>query len=142
MIFVYIMLQTCFSTFGTLSKTHYLNTTIHALTNPVSIQAFHVFHVSCLIHWILLCELETYDKPVDEPKKEIKAKRRSKRKAGNKRSAKMKKDEIKAARQIYSVFCPECQGTGITIEEGEELEKPPISLSEVCKQPAMFHSSL
>lgn len=95
--------------------------------------AFHVFHVSCLIHWILLCELETYDKPVDEPKKEIKAKRRSKRKAGNKRSAKMKKDEIKAARQIYSVFCPECQGTGITIEEGEELEKPPISLSEMFR---------
>lgn len=103
-------------------------------------QAFHVFHVSCLIHWILLCELETY-KPVDEPKMETKAKRRSKRKTGTKRSAKVKKDEIKAARQIYSVFCPECQGTGISIEEGDELEKPIVSLSEVCKQPAIFHSS-
>ncbi|XP_055808167.1 uncharacterized protein LOC129876700 [Solanum dulcamara] len=94
--------------------------------------AFHVFHVSCLIHWILLCELETY-KPVDEPKMGTKAKRRSKRKTGNKRSAKVKKDEIKAARQIYSVFCPECQGTGISIEEGDELEKPIVSLSEVFR---------
>ncbi|MCE3214993.1 hypothetical protein HAX54_000511 [Datura stramonium] len=94
--------------------------------------AFHVFHVSCLIHWILLCELEAYDKPVDEPKVETKAKRRSKRKTGTKNSAKGKKDEIKAARQIYSVFCPECQGTGISIE-GDELEKPTVSLSEMFR---------
>lgn len=94
--------------------------------------AFHVFHVSCLIHWILLCELETYDKPVGEPKVETKAKRRSKRKTGTKRSAKGKNDEIKAARQIYSVFCPECQGTGISIE-GDELEKPTVSLSEMFR---------
>lgn len=95
--------------------------------------AFHVFHVSCLIHWILLCELETYDKPVEEPKMETKAKRRSKRKTATKHSAKVKKDEPKAARQIKSVFCPECQGTGINIEEGDELEKPPISLSEMFR---------
>ncbi|KAJ8534926.1 hypothetical protein K7X08_016654 [Anisodus acutangulus] len=94
--------------------------------------AFHVFHISCLIHWILLCELETYDKPFDEPKVEMKAKRRTKRKTGAKRSAKGEKDEIKAVRQIYSVFCPECQGTGISIE-GEELEKPTVSLSEMFK---------
>ncbi|KAJ8556154.1 hypothetical protein K7X08_022912 [Anisodus acutangulus] len=94
--------------------------------------AFHVFHVSCLIHWILLCELETYDKPVDEPKVELKAKRRTKRKTGAKCSAKGKKDEIKAVRQIYSVFCPECQGTGTGIEGGE-LEKPTVSLSEMFK---------
>lgn len=94
--------------------------------------AFHVFHVSCLIHWILLCELETYDKPVVEPKVETKAKRRSKRKASTKRSAKGKKDEIKAATQIHSVFCPECQGTGISIE-GDELEKPTVSLSEMFR---------
>ncbi|KAF3625025.1 putative thioredoxin M-type, chloroplastic-like [Capsicum annuum] len=95
--------------------------------------AFHVFHVSCLIHWILLCELETYDKPVVEPKVETKAKRRSKRKTPAKRSAKGKKDEIKAAKRIYSVFCPECQGTGINIEEGDELEKPTVSLSEMFR---------
>ncbi|XP_059301348.1 uncharacterized protein LOC132053371 isoform X1 [Lycium ferocissimum] len=92
--------------------------------------AFHVFHVSCLIHWILLCELETYDKPVEEPK--VETKRRSKRKTGAKRSAKGKKDEIKAARKINSVFCPECQGTGISIE-GDELEKPTVSLSEMFR---------
>ncbi|XP_009624407.1 uncharacterized protein [Nicotiana tomentosiformis] len=94
--------------------------------------AFHVFHVSCLIHWILLCELETYGKPV-EPKVETKAKRRSKRKTGAKHSAKGKKDEIKAVRRhIYSVFCPECQGTGISIK-GDDLEKPTVPLSEMFR---------
>lgn len=94
--------------------------------------AFHLFHVSCLIHWILQCELQTYVKPVDEPKMETKAKRRSKRKTGTKHNAKEKEDEIKSARRINSVFCPECQGTGIIIE-GDELEKPPVSLSEVYR---------
>lgn len=100
-----------------------------------------MFHVSCLIHWILLCELETYGKPVDEPKVETKAKRRSKRKTGAKHSAKGKKDEIKPVRrQIYSVFCPECQGTGISIK-GDDLEKPTVPLSEVCHQPAICDCS-
>ncbi|XP_049401150.1 uncharacterized protein LOC125865040 [Solanum stenotomum] len=94
--------------------------------------AFHLFHVSCLIHWILQCELQTYMKPVDEPKMETKAKRRSKRKTGTKHNAKEKEDEIKSVRRINSVFCPECQGTGIIIE-GDELEKPPVSLSEVYR---------
>lgn len=32
---------------------------------------------------------------------------------------------------ISSVLCPECQGTGIDVE-GDELEKPDVSLSQVC----------
>ena len=32
---------------------------------------------------------------------------------------------------ISSVLCPECQGTGIVVE-GDELEKPDVSLSQVC----------
>lgn len=34
------------------------------------------------------------------------------------------------SKQIGSPFCPECQGTGIPID-GDELEKPPVPLSEV-----------
>ena len=32
---------------------------------------------------------------------------------------------------ISSVFCLECQGTGIEVE-GDELEKPDVSLSQAC----------
>ena len=32
---------------------------------------------------------------------------------------------------ISSVLCPECQGTGIEVE-GDELEKPDVSLSQAC----------
>lgn len=49
------------------------------------------------------------------------------------RSSKMKViDSRMEARKphISSVFCPECQGTGVNIE-GDQLEKPTIPLSEV-----------
>jgi hypothetical protein len=85
-------------------------------------QAFHVFHTSCIIHWILLCEFEIITKELVSPKLR---RRKSKRRIG-------KEGEVKATRaQIDSVFCPECQGTGI-ITEGDELEKPSVPLSEVC----------
>lgn len=35
--------------------------------------------------------------------------------------------------KITSIVCPECQGTGIHVK-GDELEKPSISLSEVCSR--------
>ncbi|XP_022847811.1 uncharacterized protein LOC111370367 [Olea europaea var. sylvestris] len=91
--------------------------------------AFHVFHISCLIHWILLCETEIYANRSVAPQ----AKRKSRRKVRGKDGETEKKDEIKASsKQIYSVFCPECQGTGININ-GEEREKPTIPLSEMFK---------
>lgn len=34
--------------------------------------------------------------------------------------------------RITSILCPECQGTGIHVE-GDELEKPTISLSEMFR---------
>jgi hypothetical protein len=37
-----------------------------------------------------------------------------------------------AVATIESIICPECQGTGIHVE-GEELENPTISLSEVWR---------
>lgn len=101
--------------------------------------AFHVFHTSCLIHWMLLCEFEMFMKPPVHPK----VRRRSKRKTksnqlgkdcrgdyGVKRKQAMKEREEGACGQIYSVFCPDCQGTGL-LTEGAELEKPSVSLSEM-----------
>ncbi|KAK9075510.1 hypothetical protein SSX86_003834 [Deinandra increscens subsp. villosa] len=86
--------------------------------------AFHVFHISCLIHWVLLCETEIYTKQLVGPG----AKRRYRRK----KSAKSKKVDEDVKKQIYSAFCPECQGTGIDFN-GDELEKPTVSLSEMFK---------
>ncbi|KAL7142135.1 hypothetical protein ABFS83_08G103100 [Erythranthe nasuta] len=86
--------------------------------------AFHLFHVSCLIHWILLCEVENCGKQSVEAKGKRKSRRKVKGKAGENQE-----------KQIYSTFCPECQGTGIRIDGEEELEKPTVPLSEIfrCK---------
>ncbi|KAI3718491.1 hypothetical protein L6452_19365 [Arctium lappa] len=86
--------------------------------------AFHVFHISCLIHWVLFCDYEVYTKQLIGPK----VKKRYRRKKG----AKTSEAEKEVRKQIYSAFCPECQGTGIDID-GDELEKPTVSLSEMFK---------
>ncbi|KAH9616425.1 hypothetical protein KSS87_005517 [Heliosperma pusillum] len=106
--------------------------------------AFHVFHTSCLIHWILLCEFEMFMKPPVR----LKVRRRSRRKVKSNLSQlekpEAKTDSIKPnllrkasetgtfCDRVCSVFCPDCQGTGIEVE-GDELEKPTISLSEMFK---------
>ncbi|XWS54194.1 hypothetical protein CRYUN_Cryun10bG0068700 [Craigia yunnanensis] len=91
--------------------------------------AFHVFHTSCLVHWILLCELERIENHSVNPK----VKRRSRRKNGAKCNEMGKDGETKATGTlISSVFCPECQGTGIEVE-GDELEKPDVSLSQMFR---------
>ncbi|CAL9092912.1 unnamed protein product [Musa textilis] len=74
--------------------------------------AFHPFHASCLIHWILLCESEMADQ-----------RNKTKVTRGRKGRSTLKN-------RISSIFCPECQGTGVAIK-GEELEKPTIPLSEM-----------
>ncbi|KAL0328175.1 UNVERIFIED_CONTAM: hypothetical protein Scaly_2250100 [Sesamum calycinum] len=89
--------------------------------------AFHLFHISCLIHWILLCEVEIYAKQLIESK----VKRRSRRKVKGKDGENGRKHGMQE-KQIYSAFCPECQGTGINID-GAELEKPTVRLSEIFK---------
>ncbi|XP_065874029.1 uncharacterized protein [Euphorbia lathyris] len=88
--------------------------------------AFHVFHTSCLVHWILLCEYEmAKNQPVG-----LKGRRRSKRKNVIKAS---KTRKMKASNSlIETAFCPECQGTGAVID-GEEMERPTIPLSEMFK---------
>ncbi|GFP78763.1 hypothetical protein PHJA_000019800 [Phtheirospermum japonicum] len=89
--------------------------------------AFHLFHASCLIHWILLCEVEIYAKPSVEPDVKQKSRKRVKGKSGGNW-----KKPVMQEKRVHSVFCPECQGTGIRID-GEELEKPIVPLSEVFK---------
>ncbi|KAL4191716.1 hypothetical protein AMTRI_Chr07g81960 [Amborella trichopoda] len=82
--------------------------------------AFHLFHVSCLTHWLLLCESEIIAgqscgvKP--SPKRG-----RGKRKA---------KGNESLSSQISCVFCPECQGTGLEIQEGK-LEAPRFPLHQM-----------
>lgn len=91
-------------------------------------QAFHLFHTSCLIHWVLLCELETLSNQSNSP---TKVKRRSRRKTAAKNNEVQNDNEMKAlSTPINSVICPECQGTG-TIIDGHD-EKPTVPLSKVC----------
>ncbi|OAY35314.1 uncharacterized protein LOC110628168 [Manihot esculenta] len=91
--------------------------------------AFHVFHISCVIHWILLCEYEMAKYQSVSPK----GRGRSKRKNGAKSNMAGKNGKVKALKsQIDSVFCPECQGTGVKNEE-DEREMPKIPLSEMFK---------
>lgn len=90
-------------------------------------QAFHLFHTSCLIHWVLLCEVEKCTNQSEAPK----VKRRSRRKAASKCNEVLNDSEMKAFRTpINCVICPECQGTG-TMIDGED-EKPTVPLSKVC----------
>ncbi|CAN0915003.1 hypothetical protein LINGRAHAP2_LOCUS28877 [Linum grandiflorum] len=88
--------------------------------------AFHVFHTSCLILWVLLCEFEMLTtKPTGS-----KVRRKSRRKNSCKQNGRGENSILKT--QISCVFCPECQGTGVDVD-GDELEKPGFPLSEMFK---------
>ncbi|PIA41208.1 hypothetical protein AQUCO_02300186v1 [Aquilegia coerulea] len=89
--------------------------------------AFHLFHSSCLLHWMLLCEFEKWTNKL--PAEEIPPQTRSKTRT--RRNAKQKDDIMRhEPKSISSVFCPECQGAGIHVEK-DQLEKPSIGLSQV-----------
>lgn len=72
-------------------------------------QAFHVYHTSCLIHRILLCEFEIATEGPSDPQTERRC--------------------METAFGLDSVFCPSCQGTGVSIHGTKEQHK--VSLSEV-----------
>ncbi|KAJ6348994.1 hypothetical protein OIU77_006556 [Salix suchowensis] len=89
--------------------------------------AFHVYHTSCLILWMLSIEFEIVCNQSVGPK----VGKRSKKKNGDKSNTAGKDGTVDTfSNPIVSVFCPECQGTGVNIE-GDELEKTPASHSEV-----------
>ncbi|KFK29353.1 hypothetical protein AALP_AA7G122900 [Arabis alpina] len=87
--------------------------------------AFHLFHVSCVVHWFLFCESEILGSKIMSGK-------------GKKRCSKQhttgKLNELvnDVSWQIFSVFCPECQGTGINIE-GDEIERDTFPLSQTWR---------
>lgn len=88
--------------------------------------AFHLFHVSCVVHWFLFCESEILGNKMVSGK-------------GKKRCAKKHQSGVKLNRlvsdvswQIFSVFCPECQGTGINIE-GDTIERDTFPLSQTWR---------
>ncbi|KAK1290489.1 hypothetical protein QJS10_CPB18g01489 [Acorus calamus] len=100
--------------------------------------AFHVFHTSCLIHWILLCEFEML---INNPNGMKRNKGRknpvSRKEYKDQRLASQASNWMTTETPFSSVFCPECQGTGVDIK-GDELEKErcTIPLSE------MFHHKI
>lgn len=69
-----------------------------------------------------------------------KVRRRSRRKTAAKCNGKDTQKKSLSP-QIYSVFCPECQGTGIVVD-GDDLEKPTLPLSQVCTLQYSFQLSL
>ncbi|KAF8672445.1 hypothetical protein HU200_049656 [Digitaria exilis] len=93
------------------------NTGNLACSSRNSSGAYHLFHTSCLLHWTILCQ---YEMLIDQLARNGKSNRGRKAKNAPKKS------------KITSIFCPECQGTGIHVK-GDELEKPSISLSEMFR---------
>ncbi|KAJ8763801.1 hypothetical protein K2173_003583 [Erythroxylum novogranatense] len=89
---------------------------------------FHVFHTSCLVHWILLCEFEMVKTQCLSPKSQG----RSRRKNGAKSNKLAKDEKTKTLNRIDSVFCSDCQGTGVNINE-DEKEMPNCLLSQLFK---------
>ncbi|KAK8940957.1 hypothetical protein KSP39_PZI010626 [Platanthera zijinensis] len=75
--------------------------------------AFHVFHISCLIHWVLFCEFELWVE-----------------RAMNARGSRRRRGKAAAKNlQFSSIFCSECYGTGIVLE-GNDLENLELALAE------------
>ena len=89
------------------------------------LQAYHLFHTSCLLHWSILCQ---YEMLTDQLARKGKSNRGRKAKNAPKKT------------KITSIFCPECQGTGTHVK-GDELEKPSISLSEVWSTISLLYFS-
>ncbi|KAK8951309.1 hypothetical protein KSP39_PZI004826 [Platanthera zijinensis] len=90
-----------------------LRTGRFACTSRNNSGAFHVFHISCLIHWVLFCEFELWAE-----------------RAMNARGTRGRRGKAAAKNlQFSSIFCSECYGTGIVLE-GNDLEKLELALAE------------
>ncbi|KAL1203156.1 hypothetical protein V5N11_015392 [Cardamine amara subsp. amara] len=86
--------------------------------------AFHLFHVSCVVHWFLFCESEILESKMVSGK--------GKKRCTKQSSRKLNELVNDVSWQIFSVFCPECQGTGINIEGGL-IERDTFPLSQTWK---------
>ncbi|CAL9227161.1 unnamed protein product [Arabidopsis halleri] len=89
--------------------------------------AFHLFHVSCVVHWFLFCESEILGNKMVSGK----GKKRCTKHSGQ-TGVKWNELANDVSWQIFSVFCPECQGTGINIEGGV-IERDTFPLSQTWR---------
>ncbi|XP_010433245.1 PREDICTED: uncharacterized protein LOC104717385 [Camelina sativa] len=89
--------------------------------------AFHLFHVSCVVHWFLFCESEILGSKMVSGK----GKKRCTKHSGQ-TGVKWNQLANDVSWQIFSVFCPECQGTGINIEGGV-IERDTFPLSQTWR---------
>eukprot|EP01018_Ginkgo_biloba_P033530 Gb_19578 [translate_table: standard] len=92
--------------------------------------AFHVFHTSCLIDWVLLCETKIWVSQLNGEKGLRKSRwsvlEQRNRICGGKQTSGSKGTSSNCG----SVFCPECQGTGLKTRGGQ-LEVPRYKLAQV-----------
>ncbi|GLJ21651.1 hypothetical protein SUGI_0403210 [Cryptomeria japonica] len=89
--------------------------------------SFHVFHTSCLIDWILLCESKIWLSHFNGgkgPRRGRWSVLEQRRKPASKGSS------SSSSSSCGSVFCPECQGTGLKTRAGQ-LEVPRYKLAQV-----------
>ncbi|XP_042506830.1 uncharacterized protein LOC122083185 [Macadamia integrifolia] len=89
--------------------------------------AFHVFHTSCLVHWILICEFEIWKNQSSNSETTRETLRESRSKCSETEIKDGKRERV----PISSVFCPECQGTGINIEGDHQLQPPTVPVSQM-----------
>eukprot|EP00250_Pteridium_aquilinum_P028621 c37497_g1_i1 orf=253-1653(-) len=84
--------------------------------------AFHVFHTSCLIDWILLCESKFWS---------ARAVKNNAPRMRGQINKKPRRGKAKATIQSSGpLFCPECQGTGVEVHS-HQLEQPRYRLAQV-----------
>lgn len=96
-----------------------LRTGRFACTSRNNNGAFHVFHISCLIHWVLFCEFALWAES-----------------AMNAVGTRGRRGKASAKNLHFSsIFCSECYGTGIVVE-GNELEKLELPLAEARRYKA------
>lgn len=92
--------------------------------------AFHVFHTSCLIDWVLLCESKIWLSHLNGSK----GTRKSRWSVFDQRNRICGVKQINGSKgsgsNCASIFCPECQGTGLKTRSGQ-LEVPRYRLAQV-----------
>ncbi|CAM6082047.1 unnamed protein product [Calypogeia fissa] len=96
---------------------------------------FHVYHSSCLIDWISICEVKTFTGQVDHRIDHTRKLTRTRRAiVEQSRNAVIQGGDggglLSTSISEGAIFCPECQGTGLKLR-GAQLERPRYRLAQV-----------
>lgn len=96
---------------------------------------FHVYHSSCLIDWISICEVKTFTGQVDHRIDHTRKLTRTRRAIVEQSLNAVIQGGDSGGRLSTSIsegaiFCPECQGTGLKLR-GAQLERPRYRLAQV-----------